>query len=239
MAHNGGPTKQRGRGGRDGIRAGNLGGTGLGGGAGVLARRPFFQRKAAGSALAIAMLASAAAIYFASDVRIVSTETIGETQCAFSGAIFSTWCAWPSRSSPSCWLCLPSGRGAMNGLWSAGRAGLECGTRPGCFGGWHSEWCDQRGRMRGPAVGLPIASGVGGPTSDPELRSPLVAIVMAIIPRTPQTYAFFGVLVLRAFLPGVAYAAFSAVVLFRDWSRRGFHKIRKPSLRLEIFPSFT
>jgi MFS transporter, PAT family, beta-lactamase induction signal transducer AmpG len=52
-------------------QAGNLGGTGIGGGAGVwLAAH--FAKEAAGAALALAMLASAAAIYFAYDVRIVS-----------------------------------------------------------------------------------------------------------------------------------------------------------------------
>jgi MFS transporter, PAT family, beta-lactamase induction signal transducer AmpG len=58
-------------------QAGNLGGNGIGGGGGVwLASH--FSKEIAGGGLAIAMLASAAAIYFASDVRIVSTETLGE-----------------------------------------------------------------------------------------------------------------------------------------------------------------
>ena len=56
-------------------QAGNLGGSGIGGGAGVwLASHP--SKEAAGRALAVAMLASAGAIYFASDVRIVATEGI-------------------------------------------------------------------------------------------------------------------------------------------------------------------
>src|ERR1700730_9162603 len=56
-------------------QAGNLGGTGIGGGAGVWLASHFSQQ-AAGAVLAVAMLASAAAIYFASDVRIVSTEGV-------------------------------------------------------------------------------------------------------------------------------------------------------------------
>src|SRR5256714_6223612 len=50
-------------------QAGNLGGTGLGGGVGVwLAAH--VSKEAAGGVLSLMMLASAAAIYFASDVRI-------------------------------------------------------------------------------------------------------------------------------------------------------------------------
>jgi len=40
----------------------------------------------------------------------------------------------------------------------------------------------------------------------------LVALVMAVLSRTPQTFTF-GILS-YAFFPGIAYAAFSAVVLF-------------------------
>ncbi len=57
-------------------QAGNLGGTGIGGGAGVWLAS-YVSREAAGGALGLAMLASAAAIYFASDVRIVSIESLG------------------------------------------------------------------------------------------------------------------------------------------------------------------
>src|SRR5437899_1472770 len=55
-------------------QAGNLGGTGIGGGVGVwLASH--FSKEIAGGGLAIAMFASAAAIYFVSDVRVVANET--------------------------------------------------------------------------------------------------------------------------------------------------------------------
>ena len=58
-------------------QAGNLGGNGIGGGVGVwLASH--FSKEIAGGGLAIAMLASAAAIYFVSDVRVVANETLGE-----------------------------------------------------------------------------------------------------------------------------------------------------------------
>jgi hypothetical protein len=56
-------------------QAGNLGGNGVGGGAGVWLASHFSKEVADGT-LAVAMLASAAAIYFASDVRIVATEGV-------------------------------------------------------------------------------------------------------------------------------------------------------------------
>src|SRR5437879_11981279 len=57
-------------------QAGNLGGNGIGGGAGIwLASH--FSKEIAGGALTIAMLASAAAIYFASGVRSVASAGLG------------------------------------------------------------------------------------------------------------------------------------------------------------------
>src|SRR5438046_7928708 len=95
-------------------QAGNLGGTGLGGGAGVwLASH--FSKEIAGGALAIAMLASAAAIYFASDVRIVSTETIGERMRLLGRDIFDML----RLAIPLFTIVLvmsPIGAGAMSGL---------------------------------------------------------------------------------------------------------------------------
>ena len=87
-------------------QAGNLGGNGIGGGVGVwLASH--FSKEIAGSGLALAMLASAAAIYFACDVRIVSTGP-SANECGFCGAIFYRWCAPPFPFSPSCSFARPS-----------------------------------------------------------------------------------------------------------------------------------
>ncbi len=98
-------------------QAGNLGGNGIGGGVGVwLASH--FSKEIAGGALAIAMLASAAAIYFACDVRIVSTETLGERMRILWRDILSM-----VRSAIPLFtivlVCSPIGAGAMNNLWSA------------------------------------------------------------------------------------------------------------------------
>ena len=87
-------------------QAGNLGGNGIGGGVGVwLASH--FSKEIAGSGLALSMLASAAAIYFACDVRIVSTGP-SANECGFCGAIFYRWCAPPFPFSPSCSFARPS-----------------------------------------------------------------------------------------------------------------------------------
>src|SRR5437870_11421332 len=98
-------------------QAGNLGGTGLGGGAGVwLASH--FSKEAAGGMLAIAMLASALAIYFASDVRIVATETFGARMRILGKDIVDLL-----RSAIPLFtivlVCSPVGAAAMNNLWSA------------------------------------------------------------------------------------------------------------------------
>jgi MFS family permease len=190
-------------------QAGNLGGTGLGGGAGVwLAAH--FSKEAAGSALAIAMLASAATIYFVSDVRIVSKETIGERMRILGRDILDM----VRLAIPLFTIVLvlsPIGAGAMNGLWSAvapdwnaepDRVALVAGilngviSAVGCVaGGWIADRLGRWWAYFGSGAALAV-----------------VAIVMAIIPRTPQAYAF-GVLVYALFT-GVAYAAFSAVVLF-------------------------
>jgi len=87
-------------------QTGNLGGNGIGGAVGVwLASH--FSKEIAGGALAIAMLASAAAIYFASDVRIVSTETLGE-RMQILWPIFYRWRAPPFPFSPSRSFARPS-----------------------------------------------------------------------------------------------------------------------------------
>src|SRR5256714_1876273 len=189
-------------------QAGNLGGTGLGGGAGVwLASH--FSKEIAGGALAIAMLASAAAIYFASDVRIVSTETIGERMRLLGRDIFDML----RLAIPLFTIVLvmsPIGAGAMSGLWSAvapdwkaepDRVALVAGilngviSAIGCIiGGWVADRIGRWWAYFGSGLALSI-----------------VAIVMALAPRTPESFVV-GVLV-YSFANGIAYAAFSAIVL--------------------------
>ena len=189
-------------------QAGNLGGNGIGGGAGIwLASH--FSKEAAGGALAVAMLASAAAIYFASDVRIVTTEGVRDRMRLLWQDISSmVRAAIPLFTIVL--VCSPIGAGAMNNLWSAvapdwqagpDRVALVTGilngvvSAIGCLmGGWI---VDRVGRWWSYfGSGILIA---------------LVAVVMAVAPRTPASFAV-GVLVYSLFC-GMAYAAFSAVVL--------------------------
>ena len=190
-------------------QAGNLGGTGIGGGAGVwLASH--VSKQAAGGTLCLAMLASAAAIYFASDVRIVATESLRARMRILGRDIVDLL-----RSAIPLFtivlVCSPVGAAAMNNLWSAvapdwrasaNTVALVTGVLNGVLsvigcvvGGWIA---DRIGRWW-------AYLGSGGALA-------LVALVMAAIPRTPLTYSC-GVLA-YVFFGGVAYAAFSAVVLF-------------------------
>lgn len=190
-------------------QAGNLGGTGVGGGVGVwLASH--FSKEAAGGALAVAMLASAAAIYFASDVRIVATEGVRERMRILWRDIYSmVRAAIPLLTIVL--VCLPIGTGAMNKLWSAVAPDWQAGpdavalvsgilngvvSAIGCLiGGWIADRIGRWWSYFGSSVAIA-----------------LVAIVMAVAARTPSSFTV-GVLVYSLFC-GMAYAACSAVVLF-------------------------
>jgi MFS transporter, PAT family, beta-lactamase induction signal transducer AmpG len=190
-------------------QAGNLGGNGIGGGAGVwLASH--FSKEVAGGALAIAMVASAAAIYFASDVRIVSTEGVRDRMRLLWQDIYSMLrVAIPLFTIVL--VCSPVGVGAMNNLWSAvapdwqagpDRVALVTGilngvvSAIGCLmGGWIADRVGRWWSYFGSGVAIA-----------------LVAVVMAVAPRTPDSFTV-AVLAYSLFC-GMAYAAFSAVVLF-------------------------
>src|SRR6267378_3182498 len=163
-------------------QAGNLGGNGVGGGVGIwLASH--FSKEIAGGALAIAMLASAAAIYFASDVRIVASEGLGERMRMLWRDILSmVRAAIPLFTIVL--VCSPIGAGAMNNLWSA--VAPDWRASADRVGRWWAYF----------GSGLALA---------------IVAIVMAVAPRSPESF-IAGVLA-YSFVNGIAYAAFSAVVL--------------------------
>jgi predicted MFS family arabinose efflux permease len=155
------------------------------------------------------MLASAAAIYFASDVRIVSTETLGERMRILWRDILSM-----VRSAIPLFtivlVCSPVGAGAMNNLWSAvapdwkatpNQVALVSGVLNGVLsaigcviGGWVADRVGRWWAYFG--SGILIA---------------MVAIIMAVAPRTPNAFTL-GVLA-YALTCGMAYAAFSAIVL--------------------------
>src|SRR5437764_10854466 len=189
-------------------QAGNLGGNGVGGGAGIwLASH--FSKEIAGGGLAIAMLASAAAIYFAADVRVVANETFGERMRILWRDILSMLrAAIPLFTIVL--VCSPIGAGAMNNLWSA--VAPDWSATP-----------DQVALVSGVLNGVVSAIGcvIGGWVADRVGRwwayfgsgilIALVAIIMAAAPRTRNAFTV-GVLA-YALTSGMAYAAFSAIVL--------------------------
>ena len=189
-------------------QAGNLGGNGIGGGVGVwLAAH--LSKEVAGEILALAMLASAVAIYFASDARVVTTETFGERMRILWRDILSILKAAIPLFTVVL-VCSPIGAGAMNNVWSA--------VAPD----WHAS-PDRVALVSGILNGVVSAIGciIGGWVADRVGRwwsyfgsgvfIALVAIVLAIAPRTPSAFAA-GVLAYALFC-GMAYAAFSAVIL--------------------------
>jgi len=189
-------------------QAGNLGGTGLGGGAGIwLASH--FSNQVAGGALAAAILSCAATLYFVPDVRPAAGEALGQRvrqigqdfrQMIRSAAVLLTLVL----------IVAPIGIGAASNLWSAVApswraepntvalvAGVLSGvvSAVGCVaGGWIA---DRIGRWWS-------FFGAGAIMA-------LVALIIAVAPRTPAAYAS-GVLC-YAFSQGLAWAAFTALVL--------------------------
>jgi MFS transporter, PAT family, beta-lactamase induction signal transducer AmpG len=189
-------------------QAGNLGGNGIGGGAGVWLGVQF-SKELAGATLAIAMVAAAAAIYFAADFRIVAGYGFRERMRLMGRDIL----AMLRSAIPLLTIVLvtsPIGAGAMNNLWSAVATDWHAGPQTvalvtgvfngivcalGCvMGGWIA---DRFGRWW-------AYFGAGGALA-------LVAMVMAVAPWTSMAYGI-GVLVYAFFL-GAGYAAFSALVV--------------------------
>jgi MFS family permease len=190
-------------------QAGNLGGTGVGGGAGVwLASH--FSKEIASTSLSVAMLASVAALYFVADVRLVTTETISQRMRLLGRDLLSMMkAAIPLFTIVL--VCSPIGSGAMNNLWSA------------VASDWHAN-PNTVALVTGILNGIVSAVGcvVGGWIADRVGRwwayfgsgaaLALVTVIMAATART--SLVFSSGVIAYAFFGGVAYAAFSAVVLF-------------------------
>ena len=189
-------------------QAGNLGGNGIGGGAGVWLG-VHFSKQLAGATLSLAMIAAAVAIYFAADFRIVAGYGIRERVRLMGRDIL----AMLRSAIPLLTIVLvtsPIGAGAMNNLWSAVASDWHAGPQTvalvtgvfngivcalGCvMGGWIA---DRFGRWW-------AYFGSGGALA-------LVAMVMAAAPWTSIAYGI-GVLVYAVFV-GAGYAAFSALVV--------------------------
>jgi PAT family beta-lactamase induction signal transducer AmpG len=189
-------------------QAGNLGGNGIGGGAGVWLAAHYSKEVAAWS-ISLSMLACALALFFVSDVRLVVTETFVQ-RMRFLGQDLLAIVRTALPLFITVLVCSPIGAGAMNNLWAA--------VAPD----WRAD-ADTVALVGGVLNGVISAVGcvVGGWVADrigiwwayfgSGVAIAIVAIVMAVAPRTPNIFSS-GVLV-YAFTQGLAYAAFSAIVL--------------------------
>ncbi len=189
-------------------QAGNLGGTGIGGGLGVwLVTHSSYTLACV--ILSVIMLACGLALRWVPNVHPIQGERIG-TRVRALGRDFKVLI----RSRKTLFVLLlvssPIGIGAASFLWSAiapewqvsaDTVALVTGTLAGVLsavgcvvGGW---LCDRVGRYW-------VFFGGGALLA-------LTAVVMAVVPHTPNAYRM-GVLV-YAFLMGGPYGAFTAIVL--------------------------
>ena len=191
------------------FQAGNLGGVGLGGGAGLwLAQR--VPNSLAAATLAVACLACCLALCFVREpVSTVRSERVGRTL----GNVFKDlWVVARSRLGfLALFLCLlPIGSGAASNLWAA------------VAGDWHAT-AETVALVTGVIGGLLSAAGclAGGWICDRMDRKnayviygglqAVCAVAMAFAPRTPWAYIVFTSL--YAVITGLTYAGFTAFVL--------------------------
>lgn len=192
------------------FQAGNLGGTGLGGGAGLWLAQHLHQPWIAGVVLSLACLLCCLALPFVPEPPPLH-QGVGLGRRLVDVAR-DLWNVARSRlGALALFLCfLPIGSGAASNLWSA------------VSGDWRAS-ADLVALSTGVVTGLVSAVGciVGGWVCDRMDRKAayvgygvlqaLCAVGMALAPRTPAT--FFMFVTLYAFITGLTYAGFSAFVL--------------------------
>ena len=203
------PPEQQGRAG-GWFQAGNLGGAGIGGGAGLWMAQSLPEPWMAGAVLALACVLCIAALLFVAEPPALPRTDHYWRQIV--GTLKDLWEV--SRARPgilALLICfLPIGTGAVSGLWSA------------VADDWHAS-ADTVALVTGVFGGIVSAVGclVGGYLCDRMDRKTgyalyglvqaVCAVAMAIAPRTETMYIAFTTL--YAFTSGLTYAAFSAVVL--------------------------
>ncbi|MGI8431261.1 MAG: MFS transporter [Chthoniobacterales bacterium] len=201
------PEEEKGRAG-GWYQAGNLGGTGLGGGAGVwmASHVSFF---AASAVLAGLMLLCGFALRFVPDVKPFTGESVRHRLRAMGRDLLDLM-RTPIGLLTTLFVASPIGSGAMNNLWSA--------VAPD----WHTN-ANTVALVTGVLNGVVSALGcvAGGWITDrigrwwayfgSGLALGLVAVALALATRSPSAFSI-GVL-FYAFAGGVAYASFTAVVL--------------------------
>jgi predicted MFS family arabinose efflux permease len=192
------------------FQAGNLGGGGLGGGAGLWLAQHLAAPWMAGAVLALVCLLCCIPLFFIEEPMASHRhEKLGRS---LLDVVIDLWNTAKSRlGAVALILCfLPIGSGAAGGLWSAvaddwiasaDTVALVTGvigglvSAAGCVaGGW---LCDRMNRKGAYAL-YGVLQG-------------LCAAAMAIAPRTETTYVVFTML--YAFITGLTYAGFSAFVL--------------------------
>jgi MFS transporter, PAT family, beta-lactamase induction signal transducer AmpG len=192
------------------FQAGNLGGNGLGGGAGLWLAQTLPDPWMAGAAIAVACALCGAALWFVPEPPpIARAKQYGRVLVA---VLKDLWKVARSRAGMLALLIcfLPIGTGAASNLWSAvadnwhataGTVALVTGVLSGIVS----------------AIGC-LAGGYGSDRMDRKtayalygLLMALCAVAMAIAPRTEAMYVTFTLI--YAFIQGLTYAGFTAVVL--------------------------
>ena len=203
------PAAEKGRAG-GWFQAGNLGGGGVGGGAGLWMAQTLPEPWMAGAVLGGACLLCSVALHFVSEPPAVFRE--GKYWRNIVDVFKDLWRVARSYAGFLALLVcfLPIGSGAVSGLWSA------------VADDWHAS-ADTVALVTGVLGGIVSAAGclAGGYLSDRMNRrtayilygllQALCAIAMAIAPRTEAMYITFTTI--YSFIAGLTYAGFSAVVL--------------------------
>ena len=192
------------------FQAGNLGGAGLGGGAGLWLAQRLPSPGLVGAILALTCLACCLGLVFVPEPR--STIRAGTAWKTLANVFKDLWGLARSRVGwVALFLCfLPIGSGAASNLWSAVASDWKASadtvalvtgvlggilSAGGCLlGGWI---CDRMDRKTAYVVYGALQAAC--------------AFAMALAPRTQGMYAVFTSL--YAFITGLTYAGFSAFVL--------------------------
>jgi PAT family beta-lactamase induction signal transducer AmpG len=205
----GAPDKAKGRA-AGWFQAGNLGGFGLGGGAGLWMAENLQAPWIAGAVLSVASLLCCAALAFVGEPRRAARPDKYYRTLAL--VVKDLWLVVRSRRGfLGLLICfLPIGTGAASNLWSA------------VAGDWHAS-AETVALVTGVLSGIVSAAGclVGGYACDRMDRKTAYAlfgllmagcaVAMAIAPRSEPMYAAFTLI--YAFMNGLAYAGFSAIAL--------------------------
>jgi len=203
------PEKEKGRAG-GWSQAGNLGGSGLGGGAGLWLAQHVHPLWISGATLGAICIASSIAVLFIAEPI---TEHRGQSLAqGFASVVRDVWSVISSRIGflALFLMILPMGTGAAQNLWAA------------VAGDWHAS-ADTVALVNGALGGVVsmvgcIAGGFICDLMDRKtafcafgLLSGLSAVVMALLPHTELMFAIN--VSVYAFILGFCYAAFGAVVL--------------------------